>query len=901
MTVLIRDRDEALASANIAIACHHDTIGRVHFRSAPLTSYAAGRFAKLQQAFLKGHLAAPSPILHAALSLVLFEGISTKADLSSALNSLNQMYRWDGCVYLDWLDPVGRQNRRHLSSITQAILALPRPAGIDAQAILQALEKFLQDVVCGPSRTYSLEVFLLDAQAWLYEHLPLPLFSHCIGKAPITALNRSTLARHESAQALLSRMAEQETDSSAFASAIGGYFAANQENHGSWFIDEFVRICRRKRTLSNADDKQRMLSDCKAMTSRVADSSPMSALILAWIIDLLESGTRTKMHLKAITPAKYVGCAAKRLWEAFRGKDIETITHTEFLNIYQAMMDGLSSSQKRTLASALNSWHFFLNCWFGVPPLYRSLHRWVPVIAPKANVVWPHEMEVIRAWLAEPMPDARLQGQLRVAFEIACCVRIRANELLNLRLQNIHCDEASVTIEIATKTVDGGVKTPAGFRRANVESAESVALIKAWCEQRLREGAFPSDYLFGDPYRPDTKYAPGPLYAHLNFSLKAATGDTSLALHALSHTRISMDWFNAAFETPGADINPFERESIVAGHASPATGFTSYFHLFEAWLHSCLDQEIQKHFSAWACIRSWVGKTPDAYRQARSRARRQDPALTKEAFAARLTQASCPVLLLPRASDGIALQEPTNPLVPMPPKPLTLAATIDILNDIAFGHSVKAIALRSNRTPEEIDGLGRIALDVMRDIGEVDRRRGPPTAYQAVLELQVCLQSGRHNNLQFQRVGQAKVGHLYDLIASGRQAEIVDRGIDAWERCYRHGYVSLDPVGAAAPFIAMLDAADFPRSAIVIRGIEPLKRPVMAAFRAGKPGLPHWESIQARPGRPKVYLTLASYAPDQTHGRSIGNAGIGMGGVHALLFAAAVRRRMSSGALQLKN
>lgn len=60
MTVLIHEHDGALAPKNIAIVCCGDPIGRVHFRSAALTSRAASRFAKLQVAFLKGRLIALS-------------------------------------------------------------------------------------------------------------------------------------------------------------------------------------------------------------------------------------------------------------------------------------------------------------------------------------------------------------------------------------------------------------------------------------------------------------------------------------------------------------------------------------------------------------------------------------------------------------------------------------------------------------------------------------------------------------------------------------------------------------------------------------------------------------------------------------------------------------------------
>lgn len=894
MAELIRDRDGALIAANIAMTSHFDAIGRVHFRSGSLTARAAARFAIIQEAFLKGHLMAPSPPVLAALSLILFDGIAVESDLALALASLDQIYRWGGQNCLDWTDSIGRQNRRFIGPITQAVLALPRKTAIDVGATLQKLDLWLKDFVRSPNRSYSLELLSLDAQAWLRERLPDPLFAHCICKAPITALSRLTLARHESRLALSPAAGEpaEEPSSRALACAMDSYFASRRDDQGGWFIAELVQSCRRKRALSNAEDKQRMLRECDALASRDIDIAPTGGLILAWVIDLLQSGTRTKFRLKAITPAKYVSIAAKRLWDTFRGQDVEELSATDFQRIYLGMMDGLSNAQKRTLASALSSWHFFLSCWFDVAPLYRSLHRWVPISAPKANIIWPHEMEMIRNWLITPMPDVRHHAQLRVAFEIASSIRIRATELLNLRLQNLHFSPSSLTVEIATKAADGGVKTLAAYRRDQTHSAAGVAMIKAWCQRREHEGAYPGDYLFGDPHRPEVKYASGLLYADLNRLLKAATGDSTIAMHALSHTRISIDWSALAQQDSPIDLNPFERESVDAGHASAATGFACYFHLFEAWLRASLDQGIHTHYCTWSCISERVAKNADAYRQARSRSRRQNASLSREAFAQDFIKQACPVLLLPSASEGVALSEARNPIAPAPPKPFSLSAILDVLNDIEAGHSAEAIALRSDRSVGEIAEVALAAIEALQGIGELDWRKVTPIAKHAVLELHRCLQTGIRERIQFKRAGQPKASLFYDLIASGRQPEIIASGIDAWQRGYRGGYLSLEQASTTQHILALLDAAGYPRHLILIRGIPPLERTVMAAFRAGNLGLPEWGSTQARPGRPKAYLILASHSPVPGNGKLVGNAALGMGGVHAVMFAAAVQRRV---------
>lgn len=893
MTTLINDRDSALVADNIAIKFARDAAGRVHFRSASQTSHAASRFTRVQQAFLEGKLKLPTPTTQIALSLILFDGIATQIDLVRALENLNQLYGWDGHVCLDWNDPIGRQNRRHLSLITQAILAQPLISFSTVTATLETLDLSLREVVRSPNHSYSLNFLLLDAQAWLREMIPDPLFAHCVGAASISGLRRSTLARQESGLALSPKLDEEsiEQNNEGFARAMGIYFNTLVADQGRWAIDELVTICRRDKTVSNTKDRQRMLDDCEGLACRDVEISAAGGLIMAWAIDLLQSGTRTKPILMAVTPAKYVSIAAIRLWNAFCGKDVESISTSGYLTIYKDLMDGLSLSRKRTMASALNSWHYFLTCWFDVPPLYQSLHKGVPASPPKANVIWDHELTTIRAWLATPMPDARHQSQLQIAIEIASQVRIRAGELLGLRLQNLHFEQESLTIEIATKPADGGVKTPSAIRRVVIKNADRIRQIRAWHDHRNRDGGLPSDYLFGDPYRPAVRYKAGLLYSDLNRLLKAVTGDPAVALHTLSHTLISNAWLRAAYEERSTDINPFERESIEAAHASSATGFVTYFHFFEGWLRDALDKRIKEQFfGKWRCIKDRVAKKPDAFRQARSRARRDGRVVSAENFASEMIEQASRPLAIPPAATGIALSAAKNPIIAAQGKPLTLGATLDILHDIRHGHSIEAIAVRSTQPPEQINALAKIAIEVLQDIGEADRRTPMPVGDSTIPALATLLQSSLRQRVQFERAGQAKVAFVFDAITSGRHPEITARGIAAWANCYRHGYLSFTPAPAALPIIKLLDATGFPRYLVVVKGIPEMKHQTLAAFRATKPELPTWEATQPRHGRPRAYLTLASGLPDPN--KNSGNAALGMGGFHAVLFAASIRTRL---------
>lgn len=895
MKPLLQVSDASLDPKNIAIKWKRDHMGIIHFRSAPLESTAAARFSRVQALALRGDLLPPSST-RIALSLILFDAIPTREDLEAALGNIDSIYTWNEQVCLDWSDKFNRGNRRFLSVFTQTALATPRTVKLDTAAVLSDLDLMLQKAIRGPRSTYSLDLLLLDAQAWLKESVSEPLVAHCIGAAPIASLPRSVLAREATKLALGIDAAalRSEATSDGFARALAAYFDPTGRDQGSWLIAELVHTCRRNKSLSNSKDRERMLKGCLGLTNRAETAGRISALILAWVIDLLESGTRTKQILKAITPAKYVSAAAYRLLEAFRGKDLDEISVPAFISVYEKMLKGLSSSQARTLASALSSWHFFLTCWFYVDPLYKSLHRWLPVSPPRANLLWPHELELISSWLNTPGSDERLHKQIRIAFEILKGVRIRATELLCLRICNIQFEGNVVRVEVATKEQDGGNKTAAA-RRTETLTGEAFRLVRDWIERRKKDGALPSDYLFGDPYQPDRQYRTGHVYLTLNRLLKAATGDASVATHAISHTRVSFDWMEAASEKTLADINPFERAAAAAGHESPATGFACYFHFAEPWLRRELDELITRQLGSWASVKNHVTLSASAFRQALSRGRKRNPDSTPGTIAMHYIRQTSPCLIAPAASANLEMVEPKNPIVACDAAALDLAGTLNLLHDLWYGHSPEAIALRCGRPLETVSAYAAVALDVLELVGEVGRHVPDQQGRNAIATLGAALNGPTGQRIQLTRSGQVKVGYLYDHLADNADQDEVVTGIESWIKCYDRGHLSLYYPAAAAGFVALLDAAKFPRSFLVVRAVNDLepkvKAGIEAIFQSDKPVMPTGELLVPRYGRPRAYLALASGRPQHGKGDALPNAALGMGGVHAVMFGAAVCSR----------
>ena len=892
----LRPKAGSFDPKNILPTLYVDSVRRVHFRSAPLESYASNRLSKIIDATLKNEIEFPSPAARIAWSLVIFDGIVTRPELENAITNIDSIYRWRGHYCLDYVNIDGRQKRRYLSLFTQAALAAPRTEKITADGVLTELESMLAKLFPRDEGTYSLAILLADAHAWLREHISDPINAHVSGLVPMTSLPRSALARDETGLALLAnsneRVASKRHDG--FELAIAAYLDQATGDRGGWLVTELTRICRRDRSKRNSDDKKRMLKKCLDLAVHAGESSPISALILAWVIDLIESGTRRKSGLKAITPAKYVGAAANLLWVTFRGKVLEEISSAQFNTIYTQLISGLSSSKARTLASALSSWHFFISTWLDIAPLSASLHKWVSPAPPKANILWSHETAIIRQWLAETKgADKRAHDQLRIAFEILCGTRIRSNELLNLRMQNLKIVGNVANLEIATHARDGGDKSEAARRRMAIADPAKVAQIQQWLTARGNEGAFPRDYLFGDPHRADRKYRSGHLYVSLLQLFKAATGDPSIGTHALSHTHISFSWLATARAPQELDINPFEEKAAEAGHESPHTGFSSYFHWPEVLLREQLDKAFAAHLDRWPSVASHIALSHEGFRQARARLRQRDTSLDNGMIAMEYVQRAAPLLLVPNASDGVDVVAPRSPLREVVDKKQTLANTLDLLNDVQHGHSPQAIALRSNLSLTDAASVAECAANILQQIDEIPRkwRSSPGSEKKALLSLSTMLNLASGLRIDFSRTGQEKVSFLYDQLTRNLDTEIAKCGIASWIACYENGYLSLEKPSVAVEFIRLLDAATVPRSRMVVRAnadLDPTTNAgIKAIFHTGVAGMPKFENIKKRNGRPAAYLSITSLLLGINQSKPPGNAALGMTGINALMLAAA--------------
>lgn len=894
----IGSTEASLRSENITIKAFRADDGVLHFRPGPQVALAADRFNELQKAFLAQTipLAGQSRLI---ASLVLFDGICTGSDLKKAVVAMADAYWLQGSVALEWTSEDGRINRRTLSPFTVREMCLPQVGRHAVETVLTQLNEELARCVSSPKAPYTLATFLKDAQAWLFRILPGPLFGHVSNHAPLAGLPRSCWSRLASLKALARGGDETgKLVEPGFADALGGFVSPIGSDLSGSFVQEIVLSCRRQKSSSSAKNKELILRSLLALSARASQAGPLSSLILAWAIDLIESGTRRRPNLAVVTPVAYIRAAAPLLFDVLRERNLVEMEARGYFTIYQRLMDGRSASGKRRLASALSSWHYFLTCWTDVAPLNASLHRLIPLSPPKANLLWPHEVERIRDWLKSQKTADRFLSQVDAAFELLNAVRIRANELLHLKLRDVVIHENYVEVGIATSEKDGGLKTVASRRSASIADPVALIALRDWIERRFAEDALSeSDYVFGDPYAPGRLHRAGEMYLFINTLLKASTGDPSIGTHALSHTRVSFD-FNQLKESP-ADMNWFDQESANVGHQSAATSFAHYFHVFERWLRFVLDQAIFSRFCSMQTMSDYVGIHPAAFRKALSRQVRKEPLTEKKAYLQSLVEQACPHPLCPSVETGTQVGEATMPSL-VRGNTVSVMDALNLIHDIQSGYRAEEIRLRAGRSLSWVRDFARSGLDVLITMKEISAEFTERYPNDPVSALQAALSGECAKRIQARRVQQHKSEWLLLAVQDLNNQSWAEHGIDSWLKCYRRGYVSLDVPERASAFIDLLDQSKLPRDYWRIRSYWDDRDPRFLALRqllrAGGASV-SVSPIKARRGRPGAYLVLSSSPVSggmHRVERSLASAEVAMTGANTLMYAAAVRRRITS-------
>lgn len=873
-----------------SIITYRDGLGRVHFRPTPITSELSREFQDFQTKMLKGQIPIEDSLDKLALALVAFEAIVTPADLERALMCSTHAYCYRRQQVIEWVREDKRLDRRFLSTLSAVCLKEIARTPVDAAVARAAIRSAATAVY--PNRAEPVDDLFGAAIAWASEALPGVLVGHVLGVAPMCALPRSTLIRDETGLALPAPVAA-EGDPGLANEVIGNALESYQQTPlsagGPWAVVELVAACRHNKRLSRHKSKRDMLQECQRLSRRIGEADSLSALLLAWAADLIESGTLGLADVAPQTIQKYVSCIALPLHASVGAEDILNWSSEEYQACYNEIVAAAWVGKRGNTASALSSWHSFLMRWLDAPPLLNRLHDKVEELLPAANVIWPHEKARISEWLAKASGDERLTEQLQVCVELAWGGRIRANELFHLRVHNFRFYDELLEVEVAPMLRDGKLKSSSAKRILTYRDPAAIKIIRIWCDQRHAETALQSDLVFGDPHSPKHVYKLGSLYSTLNHLTKSATGDPAASLHTWGHAWISREIAEAFVAPMHADIEPLDLIATAAGHLSSSTTLRHYLHVFEHAIRHHVDHYLQQIDLTSREAAYWSGVLPTTLRQRAFASHVPGKQVAWSAILARPLES-----VHEPGATAFAMEVPRSPLASVIADPTRFEIVLSALGDISQGMDSPTVALRARREPDWVDQMVRRASKVLADLGHQRPQRSETSACRFDI-LARDLQSAELA-IDLTRVDQAKFAFLRKAMGS-ISSDAAKTFAGAWTRCYAGPYIGLDDVDAASDLFHGLSASKVSDQSLALSiALAPgqtadgsgliAESQLQLAFRKGfgKEALVEYKVL--RRGRPRNYLIWSSRSLAEQSAPP--SASLSVTGFNALLFALAV-------------
>jgi len=874
------------------IRIRKDRLGRFHYLANQNASHGAARIREIQIAVLKGALDQEPQLVRLIGSLMLFDGILLPKDLDAAVLALPGIYRWRSHVVLEWQRDDGRQDRRFLSSLTLSLLS-EMSDSFPRMKLAAAVHQLVE--CCYPEEGKELSHLLSDLQAYLQEVLPGPLFSHVAGTVPITALPRSDLAREATELALVSHRTNAiSAGMEALGNALDHVFQGKRTGSSAWLVDQAINVCLQHSRKNDAQDKATMLRACHELSTKASQADQRSALILAWIVDLIESGSILERNPKPQTIYKYVSRLAPQLRILLEDINLDKLDAKELHEVYESILAATTPGNRTNTLSAIKSWHSFLVEALGAPPLFKKLDEQDSLPIPSAHVIWPHELDRIQAWVAQSTLDERLRSQLSLCFYLAANLRLRAKELFYLRLWNVIDYGTTIEVQIAPRRINGTPKTKSGRRAQVLTCQKTIEILRAWLARRRMELALPTDLLMGSPQEPRTVYRLGQMYVLINRLLKDATGDGQVSLHTLSHTWATTHLTNALLEPTPTDINQLEVIAKDAGHLSASTTFFHYFHNAEEPLQKYLADEFRHLTITSNDADRWSAVKADTLRQRASSQDRDNQEVYWEAILSRQARVSNVT-----AATEFDLTEPAMPSYLHRVSSFGFDAVLHGLEELSLGMSLETVASRMGTDVQRVMMMREMALRRVARFRVKGSNRRSGTSRKDCVSMEML----HYLEIDFSRFRQDKWRTPRAWLTKHINDEELSVLIQAWERSFDRGYWAITEKADAITLFKFLHEAGVPTMNLALaasyeRTNQPspkelwVERALDLAFES-RFGMPLMHDVKpTRRSRPKHYLIWSGKS--LVSDGEAASASISLSGFHSMLLAAAVHRDMTS-------
>lgn len=567
-----------------------------HIRFTPGAAQRERRFHGLQ-AFVRK--LAHDAIGVLPLRLVALDLISP-AWLTVAL--AQKPYRHNGAAMLHWKVQVGstelnlaRWDRREISDVS--VIAFSHFSSTTDDGLADALNLL---ATC-PGYTNIAADWLTDELqndlcAWAVRNLTGPMWAHVTGLRHIWALDPTSLAREHQT---LVPPASATSASDLLDSQVAFEFAARgaQSPVAPTDLPTLLEGAVKKITTSSTetDDEtlRRWFAALVDLKFHLPSTDIDTAILLCWMVDLVESGTLGKPDARTVTRARYIRNLAVRLWVACQTHEVTltSASSSDLYQVYSAVLADPTGTDPVALRSALASFQSYAVERWDLPfvPL-GPVGGELPQEHPRVQIVYAHEVECALKWLQTvEAPDMRLVEIARALFALLWALPMRLEEAHQLQSRNVifNTENSEADAEILDRA-DRHLKNTNSIRRNSILDEHAIAILSAWRDKRMAEGAKPDDYLFGGKDG-DELYRPAAVQRLLRSLVQAATGDPRMTLYALRHSGATRAFVASAGVCNDHDYNVFAHVAYLLGHASVDMTFRFYIHKFESQLRREID------------------------------------------------------------------------------------------------------------------------------------------------------------------------------------------------------------------------------------------------------------------------------------------------------------------------
>lgn len=630
---------------------------------------------------------------------------------------------------------------------------------------------------------------------------------------------------------------------------------------------------------------------------------------------LHQNGTEAKSSLAVDTPYFYFQAGADALLQNLTDMDGSKPRAEEYLKALNATVSGAGASGSKARA-LVQAFHSLLMSYDIAPTISLEGLEEADKSRVKANIIWDHELRLIRSWLDTAQPSALIDAT-RCAFAIASSPNapVRIGEVMNARLNGIDIQHDAIRIDLAPGLADTPLKSSESRRSLLITDLVARAAIEKWVKRRRLEeqraqqtdgtgsegsSVRTSAYLFGDVENPRRLKDGGAIVRLLNQLLKAATGDPEVSFHTLRHT-IASAATNRSLSGDIQEINPIDVDAATMGHKSGTTQLVSYSHLSCAVIRSLVDQDFLRHGHLSSIhVEYWTHGDVKAatYRQTLFRMRAKDPDFSEEDLALATVKSTCARREVPLAHAGMNLVAAVSPVKQNLVDQLAFDQVLGCLIDLSNGLGVQQVALRQRMEASQVDAAlthaGRIARLI---VGERDHRVDARSYGLQVLQ---DPDGGRLGfSPSFKHLQREHWQILRGDICRSAQNQDLALAIRYWLSNARGEYLGLrEDDGDLLGMLSFLGSSKLNSSLIHIHANGEIadgrvnEASLHAVTGACKDKIGNNLSIvhrRYRAGRPAMYLVIGT--PPQTDGREMRQgAGFSMVGFHCLMWAAAVHQ-----------